>query len=420
MSRPAWAPAPEVVLVGAAALVVLVYGVVGGRVDVAVLAVAPLLAAERLLRRRPTTGATGRAATTVDAEGRITALAELEAPTDVPALVVRASVPGRSPAEAVVAVGGTRQLAVTTGAGRTGPLPAPLLEHVGLGPGAATRGGVGRLEPPVVPVAPVARRLPLAPLPARLRGLSGSHEARRVGEGGSLHDVHPFGPGDRLNRIDWRTTARRSPDLQELYVRRTSVLAEATVAIVLDSRDDLGPDPRTWARAELPAGTTSLELAREAAASLAQHYLAAGDRVALEDLGLRRRPVRAGAGRRHLDRLLDQLARTAPEAQSLARVRAPQLTSGALVYVLSTFLDDSAADLARQWRATGHRVFAVDVLPQLETRRLERRHRLALRVAELARTDRLAALATAGIPAVRWSGTPERELLALSRLERRR
>ncbi|MEK8229022.1 DUF58 domain-containing protein [Oerskovia sp. M15] len=134
-----------------------------------------------------------------------------------------------------------------------------------------------------------ARRLPL---PHQLDGLTGPHTTRRLGDGTELRDIHPFAPGDRLRRIDWRATARRSPRLETLYVRRTHATAEATVVLVLDSRDEVGPDVTTWE--ERPAAHAPgdlLDIARDAAASVAQTTLDGGDRVGLEDLGRVRRPV---------------------------------------------------------------------------------------------------------------------------------
>ncbi|RKS75502.1 uncharacterized protein (DUF58 family) [Motilibacter peucedani] len=428
MSLPAapearWLPSRVVVEVLAAGLVVLAVGAVVGRPDVAVLAVAPLLTAERLLRSRPSGVALASSAAEAGEAGTLTTTAQVQVPPATVALVVRAQLPTGRPAEAVVAVrGGRRTLRATTASLRTGPVPAPDLEHVAVGPGAGSRSAVTTERPRTLRIAPRARPLPAAPVPSRLRGVAGSHESRRPGEGGSLRDVHPFGPGDRMSRIDWRTTARRSPQLEQLYVRRTLGLAEATVTLVVDSRDEVGPDPTTWGLGGgLPGSErTSLDLAREAAASLAQLYLSQGDRLALEDLGRRRHPGRPGSGRRHVARVLDALAQMAPEGEPLRRVRAPRIAAGSLVYVLSTFLDPEAALVAEQWAASGHRVVAVDVLPRLVPRRLDGRQRLAMRVVTMRREDRLAALAAAGVPTVRWSEDPARDLLALARLERRR
>src|SRR5699024_620324 len=78
-----------------------------------------------------------------------------------------------------------------------------------------------------------------------------NHTSRRVGDGTAFRDVHLFTPGDRLRRIDWRVSARRSLDvrtgrLTELYVRRTFATADASVMLVVDSRDAVGPDVATW------------------------------------------------------------------------------------------------------------------------------------------------------------------------------
>src|SRR5699024_6698399 len=146
-----------------------------------------------------------------------------------------------------------------------------------------------------------------------------------------------------------------------------------------------------------------LDVAREAAASLARAYLAQGDRVGLEDLGLRRRPVRAGGGRRHLERITRRLALSAPEGSPRPRVRAPQVPSGALVVVLSTFLDDEAMAMALRWRHAGHRVVAVDVLPPVRGAQLTARVLMAYRMVSIRREDRLTALRRGGVDVAGWA-----------------
>src|SRR5690606_31770923 len=128
--------------------------------------------------------------------------------------------------------------------------------------------GVTRTEsetagPVPITVLPGLQRISLVPLPFRLQGLTGPHSWRRAGDGGDLHDVRMFAPGDRLRRIDWRVTARRAADrtggfggpgssglgssgLAELYVRRTYATADACVMLVLDSRDEIGPVVSSW------------------------------------------------------------------------------------------------------------------------------------------------------------------------------
>ncbi|MET0789841.1 MAG: DUF58 domain-containing protein [Cellulomonas sp.] len=402
-------------------LALVVVGALLGRPDVAVLGAAPLVAGVWDWRRRPSVEPTVRlvASDVPPAAGTLRADVVVEAPAGVVVGVRRGA---RELAEAWVRVDGTRTLPLVVHTVRTGPQELAFVDAQGVGPGAAS---VSEPTPSVSRTAlvlPAPRPLGELPLPPRLRGLTGGHESRRPGEGGGLRDVHPFAPGDRLRRIDWRVTARRAPDLHELYVRREHALAEAVVVLVVDSRDDVGPDPRTWrgsvpARAEDP---TSLDLARQAAASAAEGYLGLGDRVGLDDLGALRRPLPPGGGRRQLDRIRHALALTRPEGDPLRRLRAPQVPSGALVLLFSTFLDDEAAVVAAVWRRAGHRVIAVDVLPTLRENALGERERLALRLIRLAREDRLADLADLDVELVTWRDSPHISLASLARRAQRR
>jgi uncharacterized protein (DUF58 family) len=415
--------------VGVAAAVVggglLLAGAVTGRADVAVLGAAPLVSAAWASARRPVGSVLVDAGETGPElpSGTLETSLMVDGPPGTVAALVSLRRRSREVGEVLVATpGGQRTLPLRVATVRTGPQEVATLDAQGLG------GGLGSVSLPSEPrtrealVLPTARPLDELPLPPRLRGLTGSHDSRRPGEGGGLRDVHPFSPGDRLRRIDWRVTAKRAPDLHELYVRREQALAEAVVMLVVDSRDDVGPDPRTWRGSLQPRAQdpTSLDLARQAATSVAQAYLGLGDRVGLDDLGARRRPLTAGGGRRQLDRVRHALALTKPEGDPMARVRPPQLPSGALVLVFSTFLDDGAAQAAAQWRRAGHRVLAVDVLPTLRTRALDDRERLALRLIRLAREDRLAGLADVDVELVHWRDAPAVALAGLARRGRRR
>ena len=106
------------------------------------------------------------------------------------------------------------------------------------------------------------------------------------------------------------------------------------------------------------------------------------------------------------------------------------MPSGALIYVMSTFLDPEAARTALLWRRSGHRVIGVDVLPRLRTRHLDAHHRLALRMVTIERDDRLAELVSGGVELIRWTGGqtgaggaaegPDRALALLARRSHRR
>jgi uncharacterized protein (DUF58 family) len=241
------------------------------------------------------------------------------------------------------------------------------------------------------------------PLPALLHGITGAHISSRVGDGGDFRDIHPFAVGDRLRRIDWKATARLARGPGDLFVRRTTATADAMVAIVVDSRDDIGENVAAWQGASRAArGRSSMDVAREAASSLAASYIRAGDRVGFQDLASGARVVQHGGGSRHLERLLRAIELTAPSGPPVYRVRAPHVVSGSLIYLLSTFLDDEPVRLAQLWRGTGHRVIAVDVLPDGRTGRLPREEVTAHRIVMMERADRIRSVVRAGVDVLRW------------------
>jgi uncharacterized protein (DUF58 family) len=242
------------------------------------------------------------------------------------------------------------------------------------------------------------------PLPRRLQGLTGTHDSARPGDGGEFRDVHPFHPGDRLRRIDWKATARLSRNPGDLYVRRSAATADATVFLVLDSGSDVGESVADWPGASPTlSGVTSLDLAREAAGSIAAGYVRAGDQVAFHDLTATGRSVPRGSGARHLQRVLRAIAMTTATGRPFARHRAPIVAQGALVYIISPWLDDETARLAALWRGSGHRVIAVDVLPTPRLDRLSREQRAAHRILWMERNDRMRALTATGVDVIRFS-----------------
>jgi len=252
-------------------------------------------------------------------------------------------------------------------------------------------------------IAPPHTAIASLPLPRRLPGVTGSHPSARPGDGGDFRDIHSFTAGDRLRRIDWKVTARRGQFPGDLYVRRTMATADTTVFLVVDSRDDIGEQISEWSRNRSTAkGISSLDLAREAASAIAASYIRAGDRVGFQDLANSNRAVAPGGGNRHLWRLLSSVELTAPTGVRLQRLRPPAVTSSALIYVISSFLDGEAGRMATLWIGSGHRVIAVDVMPAALLGHTTRYDRLAHRLLMMQRVDRLRTLETYGIELLRW------------------
>jgi uncharacterized protein (DUF58 family) len=404
-----WRLAPAAVAWLACGVAVLMFGVLVSRPDVTVLGL-PLLLGVALSRGRWPSHRPGAGLRGVDqtaAAGTLAAALVLEARPGTELVAVRVGAPGHRVRDCLLA-GGERSLRVEMSSVRTGRRPLFRLDAAAADTGALVVTPVSAFAPIEMTVLPASRALRALPLPFRLQGLTGPHSSRRAGDGGDLHDVAPFAPGDRLRRIDWRVTARLSRSdpgtLTQLYVRRTFATADATVMLVVDSRDDVGPRVASWGDAgEVDEDeSTSLDLARFAAASLARAYLEAGDRVGLEDLGRLQRPSPPAGGRAQLQRLVQQLAVASPQGAPSRRRRVPRLPSGSLIVLFSTFLDDDAADLAASWRQSGHRVVAVDILPPVVTVDLTARLETAYRVVAMERHDRIEALSRLGVETVAW------------------
>jgi len=268
--------------------------------------------------------------------------------------------------------------------------------------------------PSVAPVQP-------GPAPPRPASTVGAHHTRRAGDGLELLDIREFTPGDRIRRIDWRVTARR----ERLHVRRTAVDADADVALCLDTRFEVGEDVAWWAPPpDDPTATRrqggSLDVMVRAAVAIAAAHLRNGDRVAVLNLAQPNRSIRPGSGQRQLTRIRLRLARTTSDRHaSRLALRASAIPTGAIVIVLSPYLDDPIADLAVSAHRRGAQVVALDVLPRPLRPDFRRPGSPeALRIVLAERQDRLAALARAGVPVLRWE--PAAMGLLLHRIARSR
>ena len=107
-------------------------------------------------------------------------------------------------------------------------------------------------------------------------------------------------------------------------------------------------------------------------------------------------------GSRHLWRLLRAIEITQPAAVQFRHQRPPIVPPGALVYLLSSLLDNQSTELAMRWRGNGHRVIAIDVLPAAQFARTTRYDRAAHRVVLMERSDRIHTLQRRGVELLRW------------------
>ncbi|HTU86254.1 MAG TPA: DUF58 domain-containing protein [Solirubrobacteraceae bacterium] len=400
-----WMRSPGLVAGAATGLLLAAIGLIASRIDLALLSL-PLVAAVAVSwDRRP--AAEDRATVTLSladsGDSEIGYSLDIRAPHRVETTVLRYSVLGGEAREFVVATPLTGEIAGTVPLLHSGPQELVRFDYRFLGADAVE---ASTPQEPIIGervVAPGHTTIRSLPLPHRLQGMTGAHESARAGDGGEFRDIHLFTAGDRLRRIDWKATARHAQNAGDLYVRRTNTLADATVLIVMDSRDDVGEQVAEWSRnSATEKGISSLDLAREAASSIANAYIAAGDRVGFQDLSSRARMVPHASGARHLWRLLRAIEVTAPSAVPFQHRRPPIVPPGALVYLLSSLLDDQSVNLALTWRGNGHRVIAVDVLPPARFARSTRYERLAHRMVMMERDDRTRILRSRGVDLLHW------------------
>ncbi|WP_433316036.1 DUF58 domain-containing protein [Micromonospora sp. CA-269861] len=436
-----WAPTPALGRAVLLAGLLLVAGVLLGRVDLIVLAAPFALGTAYALRRRPTAlpqvwitqddggplveGGDVAAAVsvgnpdTVDYDlvvmrSRVSPWLRIDragfageeavgdgAPSAVPA--TGAPAPGRSAADrpfvTSVPIGEAVDLELAGRALRWGRHP--------IGPAGArvaTAGGllVSRAvitEPVRVRVYPRTEPFEAVEAMPRAAGLVGAHHSRRPGEGGELAGVRVFAPGDRLRRIDWRVSLRA----RQLHVAATLSDRDAEVVVLLDVLAEAGRS------GGVDGAASVLDTTVRATAAIAEHYLHRGDRVSLLEYGPAARRLRPAAGRRQYLTVLEWLLDVRVHASAhepYDQVFGPQLlSSDALVVVLTPLLDERSAQMLARLARGGRFVVAVDTLPtDLASPKDRGWAEVAYGLWRLDREIMIGQLREHGVPVVRWAG----------------
>lgn len=241
-------------------------------------------------------------------------------------------------------------------------------------------------------------------------GTLGAHRSRRPGSGSEFDTIRPFATGDRLRRIRWPVSQRTGT----LHVTSTLSERDTTVLLVLDSSVDV-----IAGNGLAPGG--SLDVAVHAAASIAEHYLRYGDRVAFVDHARATRPIRPAAGRAHLDRIIDALLDVQPEptvlGSGLART-ARRIAPRATVMLLSPLIGAASPTRAAELAASGSTVLVIDTLGDtMPAAGASEWNETGWRIMLLERQAELDRLGAAGVPVVPWRGEGSLDVVlrALSR-----
>jgi uncharacterized protein (DUF58 family) len=228
--------------------------------------------------------------------------------------------------------------------------------------------------------------------PIETQAFAGNQPPRARGEGIEFADLRPFVPGDRVRRVNWRATARRG----EPWVNETHPERNTDVVIFLD----------TFAEAR-SGGASTLDLAVQAAGSLASHYIREKDRVGLVAFGgvLNWLTVSTGVVQlyRVLDSLLDAEIFLSYAWKDIDILPVRTLPPRALVIALTPLLDERSARALVDLRARGIDLAVVEISPvpfvEATGRDLDE---LAYRLWLLRRDALRASYLRLGVPVVEW------------------
>lgn len=364
-----WRRTPALTRAVALVAVCLLVGVAFGRVDLVLIAAPFALGTALLLQRRPVRPPEARMASLDDAscaEGG-TAAASLVVvnpePVPVTVLVTATADPwidlhtGKGDFAESLAPASGRDMAVAGRARRWGGHHLGPVHVRSTACGGLLETTVQRLPGTTVWVLPMpdwfesAESLPFAD------GVTGVHRSRRGGDSGELAEVRLYQPGDRLRRIDWRTSVRT----RDLYVNATLSERDTDVTLVLDLQVEAGVSGGV----DGPASIADLTV--RAAGAVASHYALQGDRVACVEFGARGRRMRPGAGRRHAAATLRWLASvdipTDPLPPSPELLRRRLAGQRSLNVVFTPLLTDRAVQLVAALARAGRPVLCVDTLP---------------------------------------------------------
>jgi uncharacterized protein (DUF58 family) len=209
-----------------------------------------------------------------------------------------------------------------------------------------------RTSPTTLRVYPRPEALRELVSPRETQAFAGNRVSRDKGEGLEFADLRPFAPGDRIRRINWRASARRT----DLWVNELHAERNADVILFLD----------TFAEAQR-GGRGTLDQTIRAAASLTERYLSGKDRVGLINFGGVLNWLRPGTGLRQLYTIVEALL-NAEVTLSYAWKEIDILPRGtlppkSLVLALTPLLDDRSVRALLDLRSRGFDLVVVEVSP---------------------------------------------------------
>jgi uncharacterized protein (DUF58 family) len=251
--------------------------------------------------------------------------------------------------------------------------------------------------------------------PSSFRRVVGSHLTEERADGCEIADVRPYQPGDQLRSVNWRISARRD----EPWVTVRHPDRSTTIALVLDAFGNYTSDDQDTLRRSV-----------RAAMGLARMHLNAQDQVGLLLTGHGRRWIPPQLGASHLITLTDALLELSTHDWADRQHRRQRLDRliplDAVVIAVSPLLNDAFSQLLQPLLARGQQVDVIEPiygLPaniEVSSRDDNGDPTLAWRVFEIEQHLRRRSLMAMGASVSPWSSDEpiESTLLRLQRARR--
>ncbi len=261
----------------------------------------------------------------------------------------------------------------------------------------------------VLPTAPRLQRIAIRPRMTRV--YAGSIPARIGGPGIEFFGVREYQPGDPQHWINWRASARYSNSLFSNEFEQERV---ADVGIILDGRRNVNV---------FGSGRSIFEHSVLAATSLADGFIAAGNRVGLLVYGKYINWTYPGYGKLQREKILQSLARAdLGESEVFSGLIIPRRLFPAFSQmVLVSPLESSDFKGLVQFRSAGYQLIVVSPDPvAYEVSHLPRTAAvdLAARMVRIEREILLHRLQRAGIQVVNWNTSQPFENVVQAALSR--
>jgi len=246
---------------------------------------------------------------------------------------------------------------------------------------------------------PVTRLRQVVIRPRNTRVYAGNIPARVGGSGIEFFGVRAYSVGDPPRSINWRATARH---VDQLYANEFQQERVADVAIVLDGR---------WRTNEFSRGHSLFEYSVQAAASLADAFLAQGNRVGMLVYSIYFNWILPAYGKVQREKILQALARAHPGGSDvfagLQHIPTRLFPRHSQIVLVSPLNEDDLEPLI-QLRANGYQVLTVTPNPvsfELSFLPKQKEVDLAARVIRMERALMLRKLQRAGVQVLDWDVT---------------